>query len=548
MLVHLEPGQTIDRRYVLRGQLGRGGMATVYEAFDPKLDMPVVLKILPRVLVADPTFVGRFRREGRTLARLTHPHIVRLYDLGENDGEVLYYLVLEYLRGGTLKARQGTEPWPVVRVVEVLRSIALALDYAHRQNPPIVHRDLKPANILFGDHDRAVVSDFGLARMIAPDQPRTSDMTTWGSITGGAVLGTPAYMAPEQAEGYPPDERADRYSLGVIAYELLVGVVPFLADTPQATLIQVVTKPLPLPSQLNPAIDSALERVLLKALARDPALRFDSALEFVESLESAGRGASHSMSDAHLTAQDLTTIRPPRWRPRRRLLAATGALLAVVAFAGVVLGTRLSSGTNVAGPLATATPGLYAAVAEQPLPTVVPTPHPQATLTLAPTAAPTLEPTPDAVQIWRGVLAELDTTWGHDWARTITLLDESLARDPANAEAHDKLYAALVFSGQQLVADGATDEGVRRLERAETVAPERSEARDALQTLTPMSTPTASPVPSRQVEAPVRPTIAPARAAQPAQPTPTPLKSAFQPPTPAPAPPTKPPFTPPGGP
>jgi serine/threonine protein kinase len=150
VVVQLAPGQTIDQRYVLRGQLGRGGMATVYEAFDPKLDLPVVLKVLPRVLLADPSFVARFKREGRTLARLTHPHIVRLYDLVENAEAGLYYLVLEYLRGGTLKARQAPVPWSAERVAAMLQPVALAIDHAHQQQPPIVHRDLKPANIMFG--------------------------------------------------------------------------------------------------------------------------------------------------------------------------------------------------------------------------------------------------------------------------------------------------------------------------------------------------------------------------------------------------------------
>jgi serine/threonine protein kinase len=568
--VQLTAGQTIDQRYVLRGQLGRGGMATVYEAFDPKLNLPVVLKILPRQLAFDPSFVVRFRREGQTLARLTHPHIVRLYELGENEGDGLYYLVLEYLRGGTLKAQQGTLPWPADRVVDVLRPVALALDYAHQQPPPVVHRDLKPANILFGEHDRVVVSDFGLARMIAPDEarPRASDTTTWGSISGGAVLGTPAYMAPEQAEGYPAGEPADRYSLGIVAYELLVGVVPFLADTPQATLIQVVTKPLPLPSHLNPALEPALERVLLKALAKNPALRFASALEMVESLQAAARSPSIAVPDTDsMAARELETdpqptpLTSPLPVPARRFLtgwfAAMGVLLALTVAVGAVLFSQSWVARQSVEPVPTEIAAPLASVAEQTLPTARPTtgpstPPPQtapATL-VSPTAAPTIVPTPDAGQVWRTVLAELDTSWGHDWPRSIALLDGFLARVPDNTDAHDKLYSALVSFGQQLVADGSPEEGVRQLERAEALLPARTEAQGALEALTPL--PAATPV--RQAVAPVqvapastRQAIAPARAPQPVLPTPTLSKPTFLPPTSVQLPPTKPPFSPPAG-
>jgi serine/threonine protein kinase len=568
--VQLTAGQTIDQRYVLRGQLGRGGMATVYEAFDPKLNLPVVLKILPRQLAFDPSFVVRFRREGQTLARLTHPHIVRLYELGENEGDGLYYLVLEYLRGGTLKAQQGTGPWSAARVVDVLRPVALALDYAHQQAPPVVHRDLKPANILFGEHDRVVVSDFGLARMIAPDEarPRAADMTTWGSISGGAVLGTPAYMAPEQAEGYPAGEPADRYSLGIIAYELLVGVVPFLADTPQATLIQVVTKPLPLPSQLNPAIEPALERVLLKALAKNPALRFASALELVESLEAASRGPSISVPDtdsraAYELATDsqptplLSPIPVPARRSSTGRFAAIGVLLALTVAVGAVLFNQAWGARQSVEPVPTAIATPLASLAEQTVPTARPTaepstPTPEAALaTLSPTALPTLVPTPDAGQVWRTVLAELDTSWGHDWPRSIALLDGFLTRVPDNTDAQDKLYSALVIFGQQLVADGSPEDGVRQLERAEALVPARTEAQGVLEALTPLPTPTPAGqavAPAPVAPTPIRQAIAPARAPQPALPTPTPAKLTFLPPTSVQSPPTKPPFSPPAGP
>ena len=286
MPIDLAPGATVSRRYVIKRKLGVGGMAEVHLAYDPKLDLDVALKVLPPALLADPSFLARFRREGQTLARLNHPHILRLYEIGEDPEVGLYYLVLEYLTGGTLKDRLTGTPWGVAEAVGVLRPVAAALDYAHQQTPAVVHRDLKPANIMFGDQGRVVVSDFGLARILAPEDAAADHSL---SLSWGRYLGTPAYMAPEQVEGRPAIPAADRYALGVVTYELLAGGVPFAGETPEATLIQVATKPLPLPRERNPGLDEAAERVVLKALAKDPEARHLSGEALVAALESAGQ-------------------------------------------------------------------------------------------------------------------------------------------------------------------------------------------------------------------------------------------------------------------
>jgi serine/threonine protein kinase len=289
-VTQLAPGTTIARRYTIKRQLGRGGMAVVYEAFDPKLSIDVALKVLPPQLATDPAFVARFHREGQALARLSHPNILRIFELQEDEASGLYFLVLEYLGGGTLKARMRPgQPWDVSEVVEVLQPVAAALDYAHRQVPSVIHRDLKPSNIMFARDGRSVVCDFGLARMLAPEPlVGVVDEAHLFTLTGSQPMGTPQYMAPEQAEGHAPGPLSDLYALGTMTYQLLVGRVPYEADTPLATLIQIARDPLPLPTTLNPALEPAVERVLLKALAKSPEHRFATATELIETLATAG--------------------------------------------------------------------------------------------------------------------------------------------------------------------------------------------------------------------------------------------------------------------
>jgi serine/threonine protein kinase len=265
-------GQTLGQ-YRLVERIGRGGMATVYKAYQPSLDRYVAVKVLPTYLAHDPDFATRFRREARAIAKLNHPRILPVHDFGQ-EGE-LSYIVMRYVEGGTLKKILG-QPLALDRVMDIIVQVGDALDYAHQQG--IIHRDVKPANVLLDRGKWALLSDFGLAKMAAASVQLTKS---------GVGLGTPAYMSPEQAQGKPVDAQSDIYSLGIMLFEMLTGQVPFEADTPLAVLIKHLTAPLPLPRQVNPDIPEPVERVILKAVAKVPEDRFQRVSEMVEALKRA---------------------------------------------------------------------------------------------------------------------------------------------------------------------------------------------------------------------------------------------------------------------
>ena len=285
MTTQLAAGTTVVGRYRIIEELGRGGNGSVHRAHDQRLDTDIALKVLWPQLAGDATFVERFRREAQTLAKLSHPGILRLFELGEDEELHVYFLVLEYLTGGTLKDRLGPSPWGVDESLDLLKPVSAALDYAHTRVPPVVHRDLKPSNILFNAQGWPVVSDFGVARLMQSDAPGEK------SLTGDFVVGTPAYMAPEQVKG-TTGPSSDRYALGVIAYELLVGRVPHQAESMLEMLVQVSSTPVPRPRDLNPTIEEGVEEVLLKMLDREPSRRYASSEDFVLALEAAGRRGS----------------------------------------------------------------------------------------------------------------------------------------------------------------------------------------------------------------------------------------------------------------
>ena len=258
-----EPHVFSDRYEMVR-HIARGGMAQVYLARDLLLDRPVALKVLFPELSVDNSFVERFRREAKAAANLSHPNIVSVYDWGQ--GENTYYIVMEYVDGPTLSSLLRAGPLEPERAAAIAASVAAALDFAHRRG--VIHRDVKPGNVLIDDRAQVKVADFGIARAIGTSE----DLTQTGS-----VMGTATYFSPEQAQGYPVDPRSDVYSLGVVLYEMVAGRAPFSGDSPVSIAYKHVKEAPPLPSQLNPEVPPALEAVIMKALAKDPAARYQSA-------------------------------------------------------------------------------------------------------------------------------------------------------------------------------------------------------------------------------------------------------------------------------
>lgn len=293
-------GQTVGQ-YRLVQKLGEGGMAEVYKAYQPRLDRYVAIKFIRPELAVDSHFRARFEHEARAIARLSHGNIVHIYDFGDEDRR--YFLVMEFVEGQTLKdylqKLHKIDQWVTIgRAVEITVQVAAALGYAHNQG--IVHRDVKPDNVLLASNGRPVLNDFGIARMIEQEGQ--------GLTQTGAAIGTPAYMAPEQIQGQKDKISAatDLYSLATILYELLTGRTPFTADTAFAVMLKHLSDPIPLPRQLNAQLNEAMERFLLKALAKDPLDRFQTAEEFIQNLTiAAAQSDEAAVPAAHLAPVTL---------------------------------------------------------------------------------------------------------------------------------------------------------------------------------------------------------------------------------------------------
>ncbi|MGE5641614.1 MAG: serine/threonine protein kinase [Byssovorax cruenta] len=292
---NIQAGQTLGP-YRIINQIGKGGMANVYRAYQPSVDRYVAIKVLPSQLAESKEFATRFHQEARIIAMLEHPHILPVFDYGESDG--VAYFVMRYLDAGTLKDKmEAGRPLPLNEIDRIFTQLADALSYAHSHG--VVHRDLKPANALIDSFGNVFLTDFGIAKLLESASPRLTQTD--------AVMGTPAYISPEQAQGMPVDQRSDIYSLGIILYEMVTGGVPFVADTPLAVLFKHISDPLPLPSKVKPDVPEAIEKVILKALAKDPKDRFPTAGEFV----TAWKQALDEAKAARQTRETVPPIRPP---------------------------------------------------------------------------------------------------------------------------------------------------------------------------------------------------------------------------------------------
>jgi tRNA A-37 threonylcarbamoyl transferase component Bud32 len=261
-------GRTLGK-YEIIELLGRGGMATVYKGYQKEIDRYVAIKVLPPHPGQDPQFVERFHLEARTVARLQHPHILPVYDYGVEDD--ILYLVMAYVEGGTLSDRIDRGPMPLAEVEQLLRQVASALDYAHRHG--VIHRDIKPDNILRDTEGHALLADFGIVKIVEGGT----------NLTGtGGLVGTPAYMAPEQGRGEPVSNSADIYSLGVVVYQMITGRQPYQAETPMQIVIKHMNEPVPSLSQTVEGVPAGLELVIQRVMAKLPAERYPSAVEFAE--------------------------------------------------------------------------------------------------------------------------------------------------------------------------------------------------------------------------------------------------------------------------
>lgn len=275
--------------YRIIEQLGQGGMATVYKAYHPSLDRYVALKALHPAFGEDVTFTARFQREARVVAKLEHPCIVPVYDYAEHEKRP--YLVMKFIEGDTLKARFNKGPLTTQEIEKVVDSVGAALAYAHRQG--ILHRDIKPSNVLVATDGEMYLADFGLARIAQSGE---------STLSSDMIMGTPQYISPEQAMGKKElDAGTDIYSFGVMLYEMVVGQVPFSADTPFSIIHDHIYTPLPLPQTINPDVPEPVQRVLLKALAKERADRYEDVMQMVDAFKAAWREAGTPMKGTSVT-------------------------------------------------------------------------------------------------------------------------------------------------------------------------------------------------------------------------------------------------------
>ena len=366
-------GTLVGGRYRLDARIGRGGMSTVYRAFDVVLERPVAVKLMHREIAADSDQLERFRREARSVAQLSHPHVVTVIDAGEeqaapdtdegsaNGGVGTPYIVFEYVQGETLKdviRREG--PLEITQALAYAIEIARALGAAHEHQ--IVHRDVKPHNVLIGEEGAAKITDFGIARSLSEE----------ALTMAGRVLGTTDYVSPEQALGHQVTGQSDLYSLGVVLYEMLTGEVPFHGDSPVAVAMKHVREAVPDVQLRRPEVSAATAAVVDRAVAKDLSVRYADAADMVADLEEIL--ALETSRSGQVTGEVTSVLRtlpaPARrrlpWRTRHpaRWIASLGLLGAIVAIVLVAAAGHAHRGAAVAQDI-DSRPGLEAIALSQ---------------------------------------------------------------------------------------------------------------------------------------------------------------------------------------
>ena len=338
--------------YEIKSELGRGGMATVYRGYDPRFEREVAVKVMPQdILHADPQFRLRFEREAKIIAQLEHSAIVPVYDVGESDGQP--YFVMRYMNGGSLSERIKAGIFTIDEAIQILGAIAPGLDEAHSKG--IVHRDIKPSNILFDKRGNPYISDFGIAKLTQAQA---------GNVTGSAIIGTPAYMAPEQAQGIDVDGRADIYALGIILFEMLTGRQPYEADTPMAVAIKHITDPVPQIRQTNPKLPEGMDTIIQKAMAKSKNDRFSTAMDMTNALREVARNVTTKLAAPPTLASSPPPAAPTakaevKALPQKKSFNALFVILPVVAIAalagGFFLFNRTQTPPKTEAPVSTST-------------------------------------------------------------------------------------------------------------------------------------------------------------------------------------------------